>query len=120
MTEKKLLKESTVKKWEETFPWLKFTENNTICEVCLSQKEKIWLMLRINLSFTIGCNNFKLSALQDHQKSEWHSRAVREEEAEKAKLAGHPLIQFVYNKVSQTILCYYRGLVLCVILKEKL
>ena len=42
MTEKKLLKESTVKKWEETFPWLKFTENNKmICEVCLSQKEKI-------------------------------------------------------------------------------
>ena len=45
-------------------------------------------MLRINLSFTIGCTNFKLSALQDHQKSEGHSRAIREEEAEKAKLAG--------------------------------
>ena len=44
-------------------------------------------MLRINLSFTIGCTNFKLSALQDHQKSEGHSRAVTEQEAEKAKLA---------------------------------
>ena len=51
-------------------------------------KEKIRLTPRINLSFAIGCTNFKLSALQDHQKSEGHSRAVREEEAEKAKLAG--------------------------------
>ena len=40
-------------------------------------------MLQIHLSFT----NFKLSALQDHQKSEVHSRAVTEQEAEKAKLA---------------------------------
>ena len=36
----------------------------------------------------LSCTNFKLSALQEHQKSEGHSRPVREEEAEKAKLAG--------------------------------
>ena len=41
MAEQKLPKESTIKKWKETFQWLKFTENNTlICKVCLSQKKK--------------------------------------------------------------------------------
>ena len=56
-------------------------------------------MPRVNLTFITGGSNYKSSGLQDHQLSEGHKRAVREEEAEKASAAGLsvPTVRVVQN-----------------------
>ena len=100
MAEKKLPKNTTIKKWKESFSWLRITETKKlVCVICSSQEEKIKLMPRVNLTFVTGGTNYKLSALQDHHLSEGHKRAVKEEEAEKAKAAGLsiPPVRIVQN-----------------------
>ena len=79
MAEKKLPKDTTIKKWKESFSWLQITETKKlVCVICSSQEEKIKLMPRVNLTFVTGGTNYKLSALQDHHLSEGHKRAVKE------------------------------------------
>ena len=65
-----------MRKWKESFLWLKLTKKKKTCEVCFSEKEKVMLMPQIKFSFTMGCTNLKLPALQDHQKS-GHKQALK-------------------------------------------
>ena len=100
MAEKKLPKDTTIKKWKESFSWLRIIETKKlVCVICSSKEEKIKLMPRVNLTLVTGGTNYKLSALQDHHLSEGHKRAVKEEEAEKARAAGLsiPPVRVVQN-----------------------
>ena len=100
MAEKKLPKDATIKKWKEGFSWLQITETKKlVCVICSPQEEKIRRMPRVNLSFITGSTNYKLSALKEHQLSDGHKRAEKEEEAEKATAAGLsiPPVRVVQN-----------------------
>ena len=45
-------------------------------------------MPRVNLTFVTGTTNFKLSTLNEHENTDGHKRAIREEENDKAVAAG--------------------------------
>ena len=91
-SEKKVPKETTIKKWKEKFSWLEIVERagnmKMICTVCCSQEEKLKLMPQAYLIFVTGSLNFKFSTLNDHEGSDGHKKAVREKENEEAVAAG--------------------------------
>ena len=80
--EQKIPKETTFNKWKVKYSWLKTLtlgqKKKVICTVCTSQEEKLKLMPRVNLTFVTG--KFKLSTLNEHENTDGHKRAIREEE----------------------------------------
>ena len=90
--EQKIPKETTLNKWKAKYSWLKILtlgqKKKMICTVCTSQEEQLKLMPRVNLAFVAGTTNFKLSTLNEHENTDGHKRAIREEENHKAVAAG--------------------------------
>ena len=89
---KSIRNETTLRKWKDWFSWLKIIdvggEKKMICKVCTGQEEKLKLMPSANLTFINGSSNFKMSALSDHATIDGHTRAIRQQENEKAIAAG--------------------------------
>ena len=75
MAERKVLKESTMSKWKETFLWLKLTEEKDLWSLLFLERKSNGNTSN-KFSCTIGCTNLKLPALRDHQKS-GHKQAVK-------------------------------------------
>ena len=95
--QRKLPKIKTIRKWKETYAWLDLvkhttTDGNTqmkmICKVCISEKSKIELMQTYSDTFINGSTNYRISALEDHAKSDCHKKAVNEQEESQAKASG--------------------------------
>ena len=99
MSEKKPPKIKTIKKWKESFKWLKFVDSmKMVCTTCKAHEEKLRLMPGANLTFVTGSTNYHPSTLKDHKQIDGHKRAEKETEDEKAKAAGRELPP---RKVSQ-------------------
>ena len=99
MSEKKPPKIKTIKKWKESFKWLKFVDGmKMVCITCKAHEEKLRLMPGANLTFVTGSTNYHPSTLKDHEQIDGHKRAEKETEHEKAKAAGRELPP---RKVSQ-------------------
>ena len=92
MSNRSIPKEATLRKWRDRFSWLKIIdiggEIKMICKVCSGQEKKVKLMPSANLTFTNGSTNFKMPSLSDHATTDGHTRAIREQENEKAIAAG--------------------------------
>ena len=92
MSNKSIPKETTLKKWKDRFSWLKIIdlagEKKMICKVCSGQEKKLKLKCCANLTFINGSSNFKMSSLSDDATTDGHTRAIREQENEKATAAG--------------------------------
>ena len=58
------------------------------CKVCISEKSKIELMQTYSDTFINGSTNYRISALEDHAKSDCHKKAVNEQEESQAKASG--------------------------------
>ena len=89
----KLPQPTTLEKWRKKYEWLVITERNTmVCEICVSQKEKILLKNPSSqMAFITGTTNFKTSALKDHARSECHATGISETEHQKALAVGDSL-----------------------------
>ena len=92
MSNKSIPKETALRKCKDQFSWLKIIdvggENKMICKVFTSQEEKLKLMPNTNLTFIKGSTNFKKSSLSDHETTDEHTSGIREQENEKATVAG--------------------------------
>ena len=64
-----------------------------ICKICTGQEEKLKLMPSANLTFINGSTNFKMSSLSDHATTDRHTCAIKEQENEKAIVAGLDVTQ---------------------------
>ena len=94
--EQKIPKETTLNKWKAKYSWLKILtlgqKKKMICTVCTSQEEKLKVMPHVNLTFVTGTTHFKLSTLNEHENTDGHKQAIREEENDKAVAAGVDLV----------------------------
>ena len=92
MSNKSIPKETFLRKCKDQFSWLKIIdvggENKMIYKVFTSQEEKLKLMPNTNLTFIKGSTNFKKSSLSDHETTDEHKSGIREQENEKATVAG--------------------------------
>ena len=84
--QRKLPKIKTIRKLKETYAWLDLvkhtiTDGNTqmkmTCKVCTYSD-----------TFINGSTNYRISALEDHAKSDCHKKAVNEQEESQAKASG--------------------------------
>ena len=102
MSNKSITKETTLRKWKNRFSSQKIIdvggEKKIKCKVCTGQEEKLKLMPSANLTFINGSTNFKISSLPHHATTDGHTRAIREQENEKAIAAG---LTFSPHKVVQ-------------------
>ena len=89
MSEKKVPKINTIRKWKAMFPWLDFLDGmKMVCKSCKSQEEKLRSMPGANLTFVTGSTNYRPSTLQDHAQTDGHKRAVGEEAHTEAEASG--------------------------------
>ena len=89
MSEKKVPKINTIRKWKAMFPWLDFLDGmKMVCKSCKSQEEKLRLMPGANLTFVTGSTNYRPSTLKDHAQTDGHKRAVGEEAHAEAEASG--------------------------------
>ena len=95
--QRKLPKIKTIRKWKETYAWLDLVKHTTTdgnthmkmtCKVCISEKSKIELMQTYSDTFINGSTNYRISASEDHAKSDCHKTAVNEQEESQAKASG--------------------------------
>ena len=84
--------EKVLKRWREKFSWLDITNNKTsICKICCPQEDEFRSMPNFTMSFISGSCNYRLSALNDHDNSACHQRAIREKEHGEAVAIGKSL-----------------------------
>ena len=58
------------------------------CKVCISEKSKIELMQTYSDTFINGSTNYRISASEDHAKSDCHKKPVNEQEESQTKTSG--------------------------------
>ena len=101
MSEKKVPKINTIRKWKAMFPWLDFLDGmKMVCKSCKSQEEKLQLMPSANLTFMTGSTNYCPSMLKDHVQTDGHKQAVPEEAQAEAEASG---ISLQPRKVYQAV-----------------
>ena len=66
------------------------------------------LIPQINCSFTVGCTNLKLPALQDHQMS-GHKQAVKYRKGENTRILVVSIAPTEYNNIYLMIHYSFRG-----------
>ena len=99
MSDKKSPKIKTIKKWRESFKWLKFIDGmKMVCTTCKAHEDKLRLMPGANLTFVTGSTNYCPSTLKDYKQTDGHKRAEKGAKHEKAKAMGSELPP---RKVSQ-------------------
>ena len=89
MSEKKVPKINTIRKWKAMFPWLDFLDGmKMVCKSCKSQEEKLRSMPGANLTFVTGSTNYRPSTLKDHTQTDGHKQAIGEEAHAEAEASG--------------------------------
>ena len=80
MTCQSLPNPRTIKTWKEIWTRPEFSEGKMFCELCRKHREKLKNMSGFTEAFMQGSDQFKTSALSDHDKSKIHMQAVNEGE----------------------------------------
>lgn len=100
-TNRKIPQEKTKSKWQSAYPWLGFSADGMKCTLCCEWKKKIENSKNFSDRFVVGCNNYRISAVQDHGKSEMHLKSIEENDKKNAEDAGETFRKRVVTSIPE-------------------
>ena len=109
MPEKRPPKIKTIKKWKESFKWLKFVDGMKMVCTFKAHEEKLRLMPDANLTFVTGSTNYRPSTLKDHEQTNGHKKKKKQKKRQstrkpKLREVNYHLERFLKISLLQTSL----------------
>lgn len=84
--ERKIPQQKTKAKWQSSYPWLEFSNEGMICTLCCEWQKQIETSKNFSDRFIVGCNNYRISTIQDHGKSEMHLKSIEQKDKKMLKM----------------------------------
>ena len=95
--ERKIPQQKTKAKWQSSYPLLEFSNEGMICTLCCEWQKQIETSKNFSDRFIVGYNNYRISTIQDHGKSEMHLKSTEQKDKKNAEDANETYQKRVVN-----------------------
>ena len=97
--ERKIPQQKTKAKWQSSYLWLEFSNEGMICTLCCEWQKQIKTSKNFSDRFIVGCNNYRISTIQDHGKSEMHFKSIEQKDKRNAEDAKERELSTIFHKI---------------------
>ena len=83
--DRKIPQEKKKAKWQSSYTWLEFSNDGMICTLCCEWQKQIETSKKFYNRFIVGSNNYRISTIQVHGKSEMHLKSIEQKDKKNAE-----------------------------------